>query len=461
MTSSLKKLFLFLAVFSFIAVSAHPVQAALQGAADYRSSLTTGISSTDTSLTAVSTSTASGENLLQGYLYGLKLGGREYAIGTLGAGKTFTSLIRGASNINGTTTGGLAQSWGRGTSVEVTDAPLLIEILNKIAGRQFFDNALRYTGISTSTLATNGSNLASVDYVNDVAFGAIPEANESTAGFSELATGAEAAASTSVGGSGSRLVLPASIATSTYNSATAGNVIPVTDAITGKLDENFIATTTLFTNANLFGTTTAAATSSLQVGAFSVWDIGKQFKAFTSTGTTTFSVPSGITKVRVITIAGGGNGGGCSSGGSPTVSDASPGGNAGGTSIKNVNVTGTSTIQVYVGAATAWSTFGTNGYYTYATAGGTGADEGDPSSTYGIGVNGDINIQGGGASYGYGGGGKGGDSYMGGGGGGRKTNGNGSAGGVYGGGGGGAYCISNSQTLTGGAGAQGAVFVSW
>lgn len=68
------------------------------------------------------------------------------------------------------------------------------------------------------------------------------------AGISQLATGALAAASTatSTNGTNAPLVLPSKIATSTWNSATAGNVIPVTGAATKTIDNMFIATSTLF-----------------------------------------------------------------------------------------------------------------------------------------------------------------------------------------------------------------------
>lgn len=69
--------------------------------------------------------------------------------------------------------------------------------------------------------------------------------SETVAGVCELATGIEAASSTSSGSSG-RLALGANLSTSTYNSATlAALKIPVTGN-SGKLDSLFISTTTLF-----------------------------------------------------------------------------------------------------------------------------------------------------------------------------------------------------------------------
>lgn len=427
--TSLKHLFFVL--FLAASIVATPALAAMQGAADYRTSLVSGITSSATSFTVVSTSTPSGEALIQGAQYGIKLGGREYILGTLSSGKQFTSVTRGISLITGTTTGGTAEAWGRGTAVEITDAPLVLEILNKIAGRQFFDNVLRYTGISTTTLATNGSNLASVDYVNDVSFGAVGQANESTAGFVELATGAEAAASTQSGATTARLALPTAISTSTWNSATAGNVIPVT-SVGGKIDDNFISTSTLF------------ATSSVYALPGTIGHIGKNLQAFTSTGTSTFTVPTGVNRVSVWT---------CGAGGAAPNSDADGGGGgAGGCAFENVDVSATSTIQVFVGtgasagiSVSSWSTFGTNGFYNSGSGGGDGTDA--AGGTGGAATGGDLNFPGqkgddGITDAGHGG------SCMFGFGGGVEQDGQG-------------YCAGGGGGTTEGLGANGLVLVQW
>lgn len=442
MTSFLKKLVPVLVV--AVLFSAVPAMAAMQGAADYHSSLTTGISSSATSLTVVSTSTPDGEPLQQGAIYGIKLGGREYAIGTLGAGKTFTSLIRGVSQISGTTTGGTAESWGRGTAVEITDAPVLLELINKLAGRQWIDNALRYTGVTTGTLGLDGNNIASVDYVNSISFGAVGQANETTAGFSELSTQAEAAAGTSVGGTGARLVLGGNLATSTYNANTAAQRVVTTDG-TGKIDDDFIPTTITnahtYTGAQTFTGTSTTATSSAIIGSFPAYWIGKNMQAFATPGTSTFPVPSGISKVQVIVTAGGNNGGGGSG-------SSSGGGGAGATCIKNVDVSATTSVQVFVGSTAQWSTFGTNGFYCSAATGVVGDTSGGGNG--GAATGGDINVAGGNGSYSH-------------------TASSGSASGVGGSGfwgGSGAYGSGGSGngsagSYSGGTGTQGVVIVQW
>lgn len=136
---------------------------AIQAVADFETSLASEITAAATTMTLVSTSTASGEYLPQGKVYGFKLGGREYVLGTLSAGRQITSMTRGISLLTGTTTGGTAESWGRGTSVEITDAPVLLEIINKVSGTQYFDNLLTYT--TNHTIASTSNQLAYAGWV--------------------------------------------------------------------------------------------------------------------------------------------------------------------------------------------------------------------------------------------------------------------------------------------------------
>lgn len=180
-------------------------------------------------------------------------------------------------------------------------------------------------------------------------------------------------------------------------------------------------------------------------------------QVFTSSGT--FTVPAGITKVKVTVIGGGG--GGADQGGAGGY-----GGGGGGTAIKIVSgLTPGSTISVTVGTGGAGGNTGSNGgtssFGAYCSAtGGAGAVAYIPGIG-GIGSSGDLNFAGGaggtsatisgvGSSYGYGGG-----TFMGAGG--KDTiNNGGSAGRAYGGGG------SGNVSGTGGyAGASGVVIVEY
>ena len=236
----------------------------LQVAADFSTSLSSGISSDATTLTVVSTTTSAGENLIQGKVYGLKLGGREYVTGTLSSGKQFTSLTRGISTITGTTTTSSAEAWGRGTSVELTDAPIVIEVANKLNGSQRIDNLLRYDDTILINTNTASTTLATKYYVDNTAAAGCANANTTTKGCVEIATSLEAASSTPLGGTGAVTVLPSSIATS--SPFTPGNYVPITNA-RGVLSPAFIATTTQdVPNGYTFGTTILSTASTTLSG---------------------------------------------------------------------------------------------------------------------------------------------------------------------------------------------------
>lgn len=322
---------------------------------------------------------------------------------------------------------------------------------------------------ASSSPATKGY----VDFVGSGGANSIP-ATFIAQGVSQLATAAQAAAGTITGSTGFNLVLPSSIATSTGGGVTASANHVVVTGSTGLIDPSFISST-LATSTN--------------IGYLPAYQIALQRQIFSSTGTTTFSVPSGVTLFNVQTIAGGGGGGGTGACGAVGDSSGGGGGGGGGYSNKNVNLTGTSTVQVFVGSGGpgnsdangsngTWSTFGTNGFYISSTGGAGGpvdntSNIASAGGVGGIGSNGDLNIagQGGGAPQGIVGtsisfanlaSGIGGSSVMGGGANSVVgTNQTGNAGGNYGGGGSGSACYNDSNNEAGGAGAQGAVIVSW
>lgn len=374
-----------------------------------------------------------------------------------------TNVTRGLSARTGTTTvSALRYPHNRSASVKMTDAPALIFATNVLKGKQNIEQTLRYTSAMTPV---NAGDIIDKAYADGLAFGGVPEASETASGFIEIATQLEAASSTS-SGTEARLALPASSATSTYNSATAPLRVVVTQN-SGKIDDNFIATSTLFNGLTLSTTTS--------IGAFPAWQIGKQRSVITTTGTSTFARPSGITRVFVRMVAGGGNGG--NGGQDADSAGGGGGGGSGGYLEKVVDLSATSSIQVYVGAATERTTFGTIGYEFASTTGGTTgssgtADNGGDGGAGGTAAGGDINISGatgnGGGSVvsnGYGiAGGMGASSPLGGGGGGGNSGPGlataGHDGGGYGSGGGGSAAEPGSAS-TGGNGKQGVIIISW
>jgi hypothetical protein len=133
-------------------------------------------------------------------------------------------------------------------------------------------------------------------------------ASETVAGVSELATGAEAAATTA-SGTQARLTLPASIATSTC--PTSGNYIPVTSSGTGRIDEGCL-------DNNFSGTTTFSGYVDGTIASSSI-------KVYTATST--YTKPDKLRYV-VVEVVGAGGGGGNSGG--VSAGDAGNGGGSGG-----------------------------------------------------------------------------------------------------------------------------------
>lgn len=212
-------------------------------------------------------------------------------------------------------------------------------------------------------------------------------------------------------------------------------------------------------------------------------------QVFATPGTFTYTPSPGAVSAQVIVTGGGGGGGGAAGVAADTASEvAAGGGGAGGTSIAFVDLTGTTSVQVEVGAGgTAGGNTGTDGgiggysaFSTFASATGGSAGDGLASGNAGIagnevsggiGSGGALNIVGGTGLAGAPGtegtlGGAGGASYWGGGGSGGWSGSTalsdpGSDGVVYGSGGGGGSQSDDSATpwAAGGVGAGGVVVV--
>jgi hypothetical protein len=154
----------------------------------------------------------------------------EYICGAV-AGTSVTGLTRGIDPSTGTSSNSALQFAHRvGANVKITDFPVLQILRNQAAGTDTYSNTLHYaSGVTPSATG----DLTDKEYVDGVAFSGagVIDASSIAKGVVELATGAELAASTATGGSG-KLVIAASSASSTWNSATAANVVPVTRAWT-------------------------------------------------------------------------------------------------------------------------------------------------------------------------------------------------------------------------------------
>lgn len=266
----------------------------------------------------------------------------------------------------------------------------------------YYDQFTMNNNNNLFTVPTASSSPTNKLYVDNLAFSGagIINADTGNRGVVQIATGAQAAATTPLGSSGASLALSSAISTSTYSAATAANKIPVTGS-NGFIDSGFLSFTGAATS------TTTFATSTTFIGSFPAWQIGKQFQMFTSTGSSTFNVPSGITKVAAQVVGGGGGGGSVNAGPGATF-----GGAGGGCAFKIYDVSATSTVAVFVGSggrgaiagANAGSVGSSSSFGTVSATGGAGGNTGNGSaqspSAGGVGSGGDINISGQGGVFG-------------------------------------------------------------
>lgn len=312
-------------------------------------------------------------------------------------------------------------------------------------------------------------DLAAKKYVDDTALATAPDATATVKGVTELATKAEAAAGASAGGTTGGLVLPASMATSTSQVATTSIVVSNT---LGKIDTSFIdqtadytwSGTNRFSGDSYIASSTLTATSTFQAPVImnasttinTIKNIGAGFthmQVYTNTGTSTWSRPEGVTKIKVRLVGGGGNGG---SGGTTATAD-NGGGGGGGYCEKIIDVSATSTIQYVVGNIGQITQFGGAGVFCYGNPGASVPNNTVAGGAGGTAVGGDLNIQGqsGGTSTTGTPAGAGGSSMLGFGG----INADDGRG--YGGGGSGCDDPGNPDTCIGGSGTQGIIIVEY
>jgi len=364
------------------AISVVPTPVAL-----FETTLSNSITSTATTFTLTSATDKDGNTLATStYAFIIDEGtANEEFVTAECVGTSCTNAQRGLSVVNGTAeVTANKKAHRRGASVKITDGPQLL-ILSRLAnGTIGYENPLKYSGVSTSTIGLDGNNIASVAYANSLSFGTIAAAAEAVAGFVELATGQEAASST-LSGSFARLVLPTSISTST--APASGHVIPVT-GIDGNISEGFIPDT-FSGNKTFTGTVTFAGTTTINF----------------YTASTTYSKPSNLSHI-VVEVQGGGGGGG----GSTNTNEAAGGGGAGAYAREVIlasELSATTSVVVGSGGATSGTTSGSAGgtssfgSFLSASGGGGGVDSGSGGTggSGGTATGGDININGGAGAY--------------------------------------------------------------
>lgn len=239
--------------------------------------LASGISTTDTSMTLASGSLRDGTSLTGYQCFTLDAGQptTEYVCGTASS-TAVSAMIRGVlvSNPNATSSA-LAYAHRRFASVQITDFPFNQLVQRKLNGTDQFDTKLQYSFSATSTF-TDAKDIASKGYVDAQATAGCANADTSTKGCVELATGAETAAGTAAGGSGANLV-PAN---STFNATTSAAIIAPVTKSNGKLSQGFLDLTEAFT---FSGAVIHSATTTLSGG-------NTISGTTTISGATTFSV---------------------------------------------------------------------------------------------------------------------------------------------------------------------------
>lgn len=163
------------------------------------------------------------------------------------SGLTLNITLRGLSTQTATTSNAsFIFTHRRGADVRITDFPTLTVVNNELNGIQNIPNPIFYSSnFTTGYWATApSSTLVTLGQAAAIAASGCGNASESVSGCSQLATAAQVFSSASTGSTGSRLVVPASLATSTpYNGGSS--VIPSTGT-NEKISQLFIDLTQSF-----------------------------------------------------------------------------------------------------------------------------------------------------------------------------------------------------------------------
>jgi len=203
--------------------------------------LATGIQKNDTEMTLANGTTRNGTVLSGYWCFTLDANTPtvEYVCGNVN-GTSVTELVRGIDvldpNISSST---YAYPHRRYATVQSSDYPQLTILSRILNGQETTPGGLTFATNSLSGLTLNPTDpteAISLGYLTTVTTTGCANASETVRGCSELATAAEAASSTSIGSTGARLVLPASMASSTGGVATT--TLPITNT-SGKLNANF------------------------------------------------------------------------------------------------------------------------------------------------------------------------------------------------------------------------------
>lgn len=270
-----------------------------QGTGVFETSLVSRIESTDTSM-ELTANAIRGGGTLSGYnCFTLDEGKAEAenVCGTI-SGTTVSSLTRGLSYANGTTTvSGNKFAHRRGANVKITDFPLLQIIRNLLNGEETFENKLAYTSHPTFT---SGTQLIDKTYADNLANQGAATSSPDNAGISEESTKLETASSTPFDANNPHYISSEN-ATSTYNAGAAGGnglnvVITQND---NKIDSSFLRQSDVFSwsgnnthsGTNLFTASTTHSATTTAAKTAKVIDFDVTVSATASTTFTGYSLP--------------------------------------------------------------------------------------------------------------------------------------------------------------------------
>jgi hypothetical protein len=224
------------------------VGAALPSAtASFETSLQSAITSSASSMTLTANAIRGG-GALSGYnCFTIDEGTAqsETVCGTV-SGTAVSSMTRGISQATGTTTvASLQFAHRRGANVKITDFPIIQIMKAQLNGEDTIPNLITYADTVLIGVGSPTTTLTTKHYVDGVAVAGASNADDTTKGIVEMATAAEAAAGTSVGGTAARLALGANLATSTPTASCT--TFCIVGAVSGKIAQAFIDLTAAFT----------------------------------------------------------------------------------------------------------------------------------------------------------------------------------------------------------------------
>lgn len=224
----------------------------------FQTSLSSGITSSATSMTLVNGTNAAG-NSLSGYTCfnideGTSL--EEFVCGTA-SGTSVTSMIRGIDPADGDLeVTALKKAHRRGASVKITDYPSIAILSRILNGDETIPNKITY---ATGFTFTAGNELVTKTYVDGVAISGGADASATTKGITKLSTGPVLSTSPIAVGDNDPRVSPVSLASITAGkvSALAGNN---TDVAIGS-GNTYVTQTGLQHNAERYAVDTGTATA--------------------------------------------------------------------------------------------------------------------------------------------------------------------------------------------------------